>query len=134
MLSLAAHQISAGPSAEADSGRLTTSSEPPRLLPILLPSWQTTTVTGRQAWNIGPEDAHPWTVLDDVPMPTDQKVGGSSPSERALQAHRLTGSAAAGVSAWRRLLDRRLGPGAVAIQPPAADAGQDYHGRADGDR
>ena len=83
MLSLAAHQISAGPSAEAYSGRLTTSSEPPRLLPILLPSWQTTTVAWRQAWNIVRDHGHLWTVLDDLPMPTDQKVGGSSPSERA---------------------------------------------------
>jgi hypothetical protein len=29
------------------------------------------------------ETAICWTILDDSPKPTDQKVGGSSPSERA---------------------------------------------------
>jgi len=57
--------------------------EPSRLLPILLPSWQTTTVTWRQTWNIVRDHSHLWTVLDDLPMPTDQKAGGSSPSKRA---------------------------------------------------
>ncbi len=57
------------------SGRSEMGSEPPRLLPILLPSWQTTTVTRRQAWNIGPDNGHPWTVLDDLPKPTDLKAG-----------------------------------------------------------
>jgi len=42
--------------------------------PRLLPSWQTTTVTGRQVWNIDPEDDHPWTVPDDLPRPADMKV------------------------------------------------------------
>jgi hypothetical protein len=59
-------------------------SKSPRLLPILLPSWQTTTVTGRQAWNIGPEDAHPWTVLDGLPVPTDQMLASSRPEPGAL--------------------------------------------------
>jgi hypothetical protein len=34
-------------------------------------------------WNIGPAHGQRRTVLDEVPTPTDQKVGGSSPSERA---------------------------------------------------
>ena len=42
-----------------------------RLPPIALPSWQTSTVTRGQVWNIGPEDGHPWTVADDLPMPAD---------------------------------------------------------------
>jgi len=54
-----------------------------RLLPKLLPRPWTATDTGRQAWNIAPAGGHGWTVLDDLPMPTDQKVGGSSPCERA---------------------------------------------------
>jgi hypothetical protein len=54
-----------------------------RLLPNLLPYPWPAIDMGRQAWNIGPGDRHSWTVLDDLPMPTDQKVGGSSPSERA---------------------------------------------------
>ena len=28
----------------------------------------------RQAWNIGPDGGHPWTVLDDLPKPTDQML------------------------------------------------------------
>jgi hypothetical protein len=32
------------------------------------------TDAGRQVWNIGPEDGHPWTVLDDLPMPTDHRI------------------------------------------------------------
>jgi hypothetical protein len=34
-------------------------------------------------WNIGPAHGQRRTVLDEVPTPTDQKVGSSSPSERA---------------------------------------------------
>jgi len=33
-----------------------------------------TTDAGRQTWNIGPDDGHLWTVLDDLPMPTDLVV------------------------------------------------------------
>ena len=54
------------------------------LLPHLLPRPSPATDTGRQARNIGPEGGHPCTVLDSLPITTDQKVGGSSPSEPAL--------------------------------------------------
>src|SRR5262249_31135486 len=54
-----------------------------RLLPKLLPCPWSATDARRQAWNIGPGDSHSWIVLDDLPKPTDQKAGGSSPSERA---------------------------------------------------
>ena len=54
-----------------------------RLLPILLPRWRTTADTCRQLWNIGPAHDRRRTVLDDLPTPTNQKVRGSSPSERA---------------------------------------------------
>ena len=57
-----------------------------RLLPTLLPCPWSTIDAGRHAWNIDPADSHPWTVLDGLPMPTDQKVGGSSPSERASES------------------------------------------------
>ena len=50
--------------------------EPRDCCQILLPSWQTTTVTRRQAWSIGPDDDYPWTALDDLPCP--RKVGGWS--------------------------------------------------------
>jgi hypothetical protein len=40
----------------------------------LLPRRRTTTVTWRQAWNIGPDDGRPWTILDGLPMPTDLMV------------------------------------------------------------
>jgi len=54
-----------------------------RLLPSLLPRQRPATDAGWQVWNIGPLDSHRWTGLDTPPSPTDQKVGGSSPSERA---------------------------------------------------
>ena len=54
-----------------------------RLLPTMLPSHWTRLDTHGQAWNISPADGHCWTVLDDLPTTTDQKVGGSSSSERA---------------------------------------------------
>ena len=56
---------------------------PPRLLPILLPSRWTALAPSGQLWNVGPAHELQWTVLDDAPIPTDQKAGGSSPSERA---------------------------------------------------
>ena len=40
----------------------------------LLPSRQTTIVTRRQVWNIGPAHSQRWTALDDLPKPTDLKV------------------------------------------------------------
>ena len=40
----------------------------------LLPRRRTTTVTWRQAWNIGPDDGRPWTILDGLAMPTDLMV------------------------------------------------------------
>ena len=39
-----------------------------------LPRQQPATDTGRPAWNIGPEDRHPWTGLDDLTMVTDLRV------------------------------------------------------------
>jgi hypothetical protein len=45
-----------------------------------------TPVAGSQperTWNIDRACSHGWTVLDGLLMPTDLKVGGSSPSERA---------------------------------------------------
>jgi DNA-directed RNA polymerase specialized sigma24 family protein len=46
------------------------------VLPIPLPNRQTITVMRRQAWNIARDRSHLWTVLDDLPMPTDLKVRG----------------------------------------------------------
>src|SRR5262249_17239871 len=45
--------------------------------------------TQRQAWNIGPEDGRPCTVVDDLPKPTDQAAmpGAGTPS----QDHRAIG-------------------------------------------
>src|SRR5215471_1874674 len=40
----------------------------------LLPSRQTTPDTCGRAWNIDPAHDHDWTVLDDVPTPTDLKI------------------------------------------------------------
>ena len=54
-----------------------------RLLPTLLPSHQITADSCGQLWNIDPAHDQEQTALDDAPTPTDQKVGGSSPSERA---------------------------------------------------
>ena len=62
-----------------------------QLLPDLLPKPWPHTDAGRRIWKIGPGDSHVWTVLGDPPMPTDQKAGGSSPSERAtvFPGHRV---------------------------------------------
>src|SRR2546423_10178093 len=77
----------------AHPGRSRISAVQPRLLPILLPSRWTTPVPGGQLWNVGPAHGQQQTVLDGLPKPTDQKVGGSSPSERAtppqVRAHFL---------------------------------------------
>ena len=90
---------------------------PPLLLPTLLPSRWTTLARHRQIWNIGPAHRPHRTALDDAPTPTDQKVGGSSPSERAQVKGRLPFSnrpslcpRTATGSNWRdrRLLDAGL--------------------------
>src|SRR5215467_1720109 len=56
--------------------------------PRLLPSRQTTTLTPRQAWTIVRDHSHLWTVLDDLPKPTDLKAravrGGSGPGVTTL--------------------------------------------------
>jgi hypothetical protein len=61
-----------------------------RLLPKLLPCPWSAIDAGRQAWNIAPARSHSWTVLDGLPMPTDQKTGvrvpPSATSERAIEA------------------------------------------------
>jgi hypothetical protein len=53
------------------------------LLPTLLPSHWTTPAPCGELWNVGPAHRRRRTALDETPTPTDQKVGGSSPSERA---------------------------------------------------
>jgi hypothetical protein len=49
-----------------------------QLLPTLLPRRWTTHVRCGQAWNIGPERGHDWTVLDDSPVTTDDASGGGA--------------------------------------------------------
>src|SRR5262249_40416136 len=43
-------------------------------------AWPVTDAIG-QTWNIDPAGSHSWTVLDDLPMPTDQNVGGGTPAQ-----------------------------------------------------
>jgi hypothetical protein len=59
-----------------------------RLLPTLLPNHWTTSVTRRQVWNIGPERRHAWTILDDLPRTTDQRVmPATCPTGWSLRDH-----------------------------------------------
>ena len=51
---------------------------PPQLLPILLPSRRTTPVLCGRLWNVVPAHGPPRTVLDELPTPTDQKVGAAA--------------------------------------------------------
>ena len=70
---------------------------PHRLLPILLPSRWTTPVPDGQLRNVGPAHGPQWTILDDVPTTTDQRAGGSSPSERVRSMRRkMAGSSRCG--------------------------------------
>jgi len=88
---------------------------PPRLLPNLLPRPWPATDAGRQAWNIGPEDSHPWTVLDDLPKPTEQMVAYSrsdsnATTHRATAAHESTqdrGALAHRPAPWPELIKMR---------------------------
>jgi len=71
-----------------------------KVLPTLLPSWQTTTVTWRQAWNIRPEDGHTWTILDDLPKPTDQMINDVSPGMTPTTDTSALGHCRTGMDAW----------------------------------
>jgi hypothetical protein len=74
---------------QSDERSITATPRTLRLLPLLLPSLRTTPDRYVQLWNVGPAHRQRWTVLDDVPIPTDQKVGGSSASERAIRLRDL---------------------------------------------
>ena len=65
-----------------------------RLLPILLPRQETVTDTWRRPWNRSRGHSWVWTILDDLPMPTDQKAGRFE----SLRARQVTGLSRPGKS------------------------------------